>query len=149
MYNNSQQVETKAIPYIRSVIEEGEYDKHFDAFWKYFIKTWMGLYDPAYWNVNAVVHADAAESLLQNRTNNPLERFNRKFNDAFPQRTHMSHNLLRLLSDLVKTMSLTWTMLKQGVADYPHICLSRSTVFLMTITISNRVNLLYAAGIVE
>ena len=102
------EIETKAIPYIRSVIEEGEYDKHFDAFWKYFIKTWMGLYDPAYWNVNAVVHADAAESLLQNRTNNPLERFNRKFNDAFasahPNVPQFVETIKRLSQDYVSDL---------------------------------------------
>ena len=109
----------------------------------------MGLYDPAYWNVNAIVHADAAESLLQNRTINPLERFNRKFNDAFAS----AHSKVPQFVETIKRLSQevkTWTILKQDVpADHRLFCLSRSSVFLMTIKVSNPVNLLHAAGTVE
>ncbi|GMF48267.1 unnamed protein product [Phytophthora fragariaefolia] len=47
-------------------------------FWAYFKRTWLQLYNPALWNVHGL------NERLVARTNNPLERFNRQLNSAFP-----------------------------------------------------------------
>lgn len=71
----------KAIPYIRAHFPEGAYKDAFNQFWSYFEKTWMNRYDPASWNISHLLKdAEGRENLI-NRTNNPLERFNRRLND--------------------------------------------------------------------
>ncbi|KAE8912720.1 hypothetical protein PF005_g24031 [Phytophthora fragariae] len=44
-------------------------------FWKYFVRTWIKKYKPEDWNVYGVQD-------IVNRTNNPLERYNRTLNRA-------------------------------------------------------------------
>lgn len=46
-------------------------------FWRYFSRTWVILYPPMFWNFSGLVGSEI------NRTNDPLERFNRELNDAF------------------------------------------------------------------
>ncbi|KAG3118397.1 hypothetical protein PI125_g2926 [Phytophthora idaei] len=46
-------------------------------FWKYFEKTWIEKFKPEWWNVSGL------RQDLVNRTNNPLERYNRSLNEAF------------------------------------------------------------------
>ncbi|POM81478.1 Hypothetical protein PHPALM_542 [Phytophthora palmivora] len=46
-------------------------------FWAYFHKTWLETYKPHLWNVHGI------QQMIVNRTNNPLERFNRNLNGAF------------------------------------------------------------------
>ncbi|POM72861.1 Hypothetical protein PHPALM_10362 [Phytophthora palmivora] len=46
-------------------------------FWVYFRKTWLETYKPHLWNVYGI------QRMLVNRTNNPLERYNRELNGAF------------------------------------------------------------------
>ena len=77
-------IEPKGIPYVRQHFDEGVHRAKFDIFWKYFVKTWMLSYDPNDWNVHGIVTDESSTSRLINRTNNPLERFNRKLNEAFP-----------------------------------------------------------------
>lgn len=80
-------IESKGIPYIRQNFNEGQHKPKFDAFWKYFTETWMIQYNPEDWNVNRGRNNNdlMAEAVL-NRTNNPLESFNRKLNGYFPAR---------------------------------------------------------------
>ena len=61
---------------------EGEYKHKFNKFWDYFIKTWTQTYDPKCWNIRDIIESEkeSAEDILINRTNNPLERFNRVLN---------------------------------------------------------------------
>ena len=47
----------------------------------------MNRYNPRAWNVHSFV-SENAEFTLVNRTNNPLERLNRKINESFPTTTH-------------------------------------------------------------
>jgi hypothetical protein len=76
------EIKTKAIPYIRSKIDETGYKQQFKEFWKYFVSTWVdGNYNPTNWNVNAI---QDDPDLIVNRTNNPLERYNRAMNSNFP-----------------------------------------------------------------
>ena len=54
-----------------------------DKFWKYFVDTWIGKYSLEDWNINGVLYNNDDDKLI-NRTNNPLERFNRTLNNIFP-----------------------------------------------------------------
>lgn len=89
----------KGIAYIREELDEGTYTKQFDQFWAYFVKTWMkktdryddksGLYLFTTWNMSHLVDEhgrlaldEGGNDVSVNRTNNPLERFNRKMNEA-------------------------------------------------------------------
>lgn len=81
------EVESKGIPYIRASFNEGPHVEKFNTFWKYFKDTWMNQYDPCVWNVYDSLHnSDTMDSRILNRTNNPLERFNRKLKSNFPAR---------------------------------------------------------------
>jgi hypothetical protein len=81
------EIENKGIPYIREHFNEGQDKPKFDTFWKYFVSTWMTQYNPEDWNVHGRNNVDAtSDGFILNRTNNPLERFNRKLNGCFPNR---------------------------------------------------------------
>ena len=73
----------KGIPYCRRGFDESRYQDKFNAFWDYFIRTWMIRYNPRVWNVHSFVSENAKFTLV-NRTNNLLERFNRQMNEFFP-----------------------------------------------------------------
>ena len=55
-------------------------------FWKYFSTTWLGLHGPHLWNISSVIESkvEDSESILINRTNNPVERYNRTMNELLP-----------------------------------------------------------------
>jgi len=91
----------KGIAYIRYHMREGSFKKSFDKYWNYFQKTWMkktlhyndktGRYLFSSWNISHLIdaHGRLAENenghdVCVNRTNNPLERFNRKLNERVP-----------------------------------------------------------------
>lgn len=77
-------IEKKGIPYIRANFNEGLEEPKFDAFWNYFINTWMTQYNPEDWNIHRGRNNDLSVEEVLNRTNNPLERFNKKLNGIFP-----------------------------------------------------------------
>ena len=102
--------------YIRSHADEGTYKMQFDAFWRYFLKTFMkkstryddkttGIYLFSSWNMSHLIDEhgrlkdfdENGHSVLVNRTNNPLERFNRKLNERIPR-----HPTVQVLVDLLK-----------------------------------------------
>ena len=58
---------------------ESIYFDKFNMFWEYFRKTWLESYDPA---IHDVIQNN--DNTLINRTNNAVERFNRKLNEEFP-----------------------------------------------------------------
>ena len=71
------------IPYLRSVLEAGKEKKtvaKWDVFWAYFNKTWIPIIES--WNICI---GDDEDIEIVNRTNNGLERYNRKFNGLFPK----------------------------------------------------------------
>jgi hypothetical protein len=76
------EIEEVGIPYIRENFDEKDYEEKFTQFWKYFLRTWIFQFRPSYWNIHDIVKSN--ESIMINRTNNPLERFNRELNSAFP-----------------------------------------------------------------
>ncbi|KAF1740856.1 hypothetical protein MXB_4111 [Myxobolus squamalis] len=49
-----------------------------DVFWTYFAKTWINRFPPETWNIS-----EHSKSLIVGRTNNALERYNRRIGDAF------------------------------------------------------------------
>lgn len=73
----------KAIEYIRSCFNEGEYREKLDCFWEYFEITSMKLYDPKLWNISKNL------IIIEQWTNNVLERYNRTLhkNISFPRPT--------------------------------------------------------------
>jgi hypothetical protein len=93
---------SKCIEYIRYKMAEGEYKSEFDKFWSYFVKIWMkkttryddksGLYLFNSWNMSHLVgptgllaEDENGHDVSVNRTNNPLERFNRLMNEKIPR----------------------------------------------------------------
>ena len=106
------EIETKGIEYIKSKFNPGIYGKHFDNFWIYFKKTWLGLYDPSTWNINAILASENVNDILINRTNNPLERFNRELNQNFP----VSHPSMAQFVDTIKKISKEKLKLYNAVA---------------------------------
>ena len=71
----------KGIPYIRANFNERGNREKFDQFWTYFVNTWIRNYPPDLWNYT---NTPNARDNMVNRTNNPLERYNRTLNQAFP-----------------------------------------------------------------
>lgn len=82
------EIESFGIPYIRKEMEQFEekFKDLLDEFWKYFKKTWMTLYKVEDWNVARLKKRieDGETNVIINRTNNPLERYNRRLNGLFP-----------------------------------------------------------------
>lgn len=91
----------KGIAYIRFKMEEGSFVKLFDQYWRYFLKTWMrktrhhqdktGIYLFTSWNIShlidkngEIIENEDGVNVMVNRTNNPLERFNRRMNESIP-----------------------------------------------------------------
>lgn len=106
----------KGIAYIRAHMNEGNYKQELDAFWRYFSTTFMkkttryddpssGLYLFTSWNLSHLLdergrlieYDEDGYSVLVNRTNNPLERFNRKLNEKIPR-----HPTVQVLVDSLK-----------------------------------------------
>ncbi|KAG3232845.1 hypothetical protein PI124_g22077 [Phytophthora idaei] len=74
------QIADTGIRFVRSRVDETGSKTKWDAFWRYFRKTWMSTYGADLWNVDSMT---ASGIDLQNRTNNPLESYNRAFGDRF------------------------------------------------------------------
>ncbi|ETK90458.1 hypothetical protein L915_05783 [Phytophthora nicotianae] len=70
------QIAKKSVRYIRSIVDETRAKTKWNAFWKYFLKTWMERYDATTWNVQEMMRVGVD---VINRTNNPLEKYNRDF----------------------------------------------------------------------
>lgn len=63
----------------------------------------MIRYNPKVWNVHSFV-TENSEFKMINRTNNPLERFNRKMNDSFPT----SHPTMTSFVETIREISDTY-----------------------------------------
>jgi hypothetical protein len=79
------EIDIYGIPYCRHVMEADADDatkRKWDLFWKYFAKQWMGpnSIGPASWNIH-----DANDEVKDfiNRTNNPCESYNNRYNGLF------------------------------------------------------------------
>jgi hypothetical protein len=118
------EIVSKGIPYIRSHFEEHPFEESFDKFWKYFTKTWITFFRPELWNVNAHINNDM--KTMNNRTNNALERFNRKLNEQFSCAHPCLANYIEVIRevsqeyvDIVKSTQARTTRLIER--DEPHI----------------------------
>jgi len=75
------EITTIGFQFLRSKLRLNEEDKpKLDSFFAYFEKTWMGKFRADDWNIHRILHN---EEQLANRTNNPLEHYNRHFNSLF------------------------------------------------------------------
>ena len=83
------EIVNKAIPFIRANFDEGKFSKQFDKFWAYFTRYWMSDFMGILWNITNIP-ADKFEDVVINRTNNPIERYNRRLNMKFPGVAHPS-----------------------------------------------------------
>jgi hypothetical protein len=105
------EIECKGIPYIRAHFDEGGHTDKFDVFWNYFANQWMNMCDPNCWNINGIIDGETAEGRMINRTNNPLERFNRRLNTAFPTpdptMMHFISAIQRISNEYVITLHRT------------------------------------------
>ncbi|KAG2953905.1 hypothetical protein PC118_g7077 [Phytophthora cactorum] len=78
-------LEKQGVAWVKSTIEEKStradiiYSaEKWGEFWRYFYPTWIVRFPSNLWNVEPYTND------LISRTNNPLERFNREMNAAFP-----------------------------------------------------------------
>ena len=99
------------IPFVRSQMDESGRQQQWENFWRYFDTTWCKSYEPSDWNLHAITTRVDAEDILINRTNNPLERFNRRMNDSFPN----PHPNMASFVETIKSIS------HEYLADYEHI----------------------------
>lgn len=72
------------------------FEEEFEAYWIYFVKTWIHTYKPVTWNVHHLITDENGnrretfegtseeEIQIYQRTNNCIERFNRTMNESFP-----------------------------------------------------------------
>jgi hypothetical protein len=105
-----------AIAYIRSKVDESGYKNVFDLYWSYFRKTLLrktsryddksGLFLFSSWNISHLIdkHGELISEengidVLVNRTNNPLERFNRTLNERIPTHPTMQ-SLVQILKEI-------------------------------------------------
>ncbi|ETN03634.1 hypothetical protein PPTG_23761 [Phytophthora nicotianae INRA-310] len=72
----AEEVLDKGLRYVRSIIDETETKTKWTAFWKYFVRTWTKRFDMSLWNVSQMRRNNVS---MTNRTNNPLEKYNRDF----------------------------------------------------------------------
>ena len=74
----------KAIAFVRFKMSEGLLKPRFDLFWKYFKRTWIDGYGHHQWNIYSILQREDKDDIMINRTNNPIERYNRTLKDNFP-----------------------------------------------------------------
>ena len=131
----------KGIQYVRRKMDEGYLKSKFDEFWVYFNKNWMrktrhfqdktGLYLFTSWNISHLIDSkgklvkdEEGMNIAVNRTNNPLERFNRRMNDDIPIHPSMSvfvDGIKRISNEYVDVMNAT-RMQKGRKQVRPYTC---------------------------
>jgi hypothetical protein len=105
----------KGIAFIRHTFDEREFVEQFDNFWKYFVRTWVNTYEPKLWNVNGVTNPTSGKSLIVNRTNNPLERFNLKLGTSFSKfGTPRMADFVTTIKDISEQYYSEYNMIKNG-----------------------------------
>jgi hypothetical protein len=111
----------KAIAYIRSRIDPSQSAAtrvKLNSFWNYFRSTWCQRYNPQTWNVNAFLQEDA-EIMMINRTDNPLERFNRRMNQAFPTAHPTMQQFVVTIKGISKDYVYTLDRIAKGTMARP------------------------------
>jgi hypothetical protein len=110
------EIEEKGIPYVRSLINcDGSRGK-WNEFWRYFVTTWMQKYPVESWNIHEMLQLN---SEIVNRTNNPLESYNRAFTSEF----NRSHPPLMAFLDVCKKESYKYVRqfndVRAGIQEPP------------------------------
>uniref|UniRef100_K3WNU4 MULE transposase domain-containing protein n=1 Tax=Globisporangium ultimum (strain ATCC 200006 / CBS 805.95 / DAOM BR144) TaxID=431595 RepID=K3WNU4_GLOUD len=82
------EIKEKGIRYCQFIVVESGSKGKWDGFWRFFRKMRMEQYDTSLWNVNAMMESSVD---IVNRTDNPLEKYNRDFSDKFT--SHYPHLL--------------------------------------------------------
>lgn len=82
-------------------------------FWVYFRRTWITLHPPAVWNVHGLRRDVVA------RTNNPLERFNRKINSAFSTPHPSTVRVVQTIEDISRRYVRLREEIARGIAAPP------------------------------
>jgi hypothetical protein len=93
------EIESKGIPYVRSLLEvnaTASEKKQWNDFWQYFNKQWMPIV--AAWNIES---KDGGYKDLVSKTNNGLERYNRKVNEIFPTRPDLEKFCVVLKKEVI------------------------------------------------
>lgn len=110
------EIKTKGVRYCRSKMDEEAHQVQYNKFWAYFLKTWLGIYDPVIWNIHGLLDENSDVTLI-NRTNNPLERFNRRLNDSFPSPHPTMNQFVDTIREISDDYVLVLNRIKQG--NYP------------------------------
>jgi hypothetical protein len=96
---------SKGIPYIQSKLTSYGNDVLLKKFWAYFVKIWCKTYSITDWSIYHLLGPSMKGELI-NRTNNPLERYNRvlksKFTSAHPSMITFVEVIKKLQCDLVQ-----------------------------------------------
>jgi len=104
------EVMTKGIAYVKAIIRSDS--AQWTRFWKYFTRTWNSTFPVNTWNIHG-------ESKINNRTNNPLERYNRTIGESFPN----AHPSLVNFVETVKVQSEEYLrkidLIKKGIDESP------------------------------
>jgi hypothetical protein len=95
------EVKSKGIPFCKSQIAlvdplaSTTHAEKYDHFWKYFEATWLKYYAISDWNVHQFylkyLDGKLTPDEMINRANNPLESYNRTFNDQFTNKPSMEY----------------------------------------------------------
>ncbi len=98
-----QELESKGLPYFIHWLTKhqiyNQHLKHWNSYFIYFKKTWLNLYAYETWNIYHLIQDDKLR-LLSNRTNNPLESYNRQFKNLFSaSNPNMAHYVEQLKSE--------------------------------------------------
>jgi len=83
------------------MIEGTTRTQKWDAFYTYFMRTWMGEIDFETWNISGALED---ESDIEHRTNNALENINQKFNAEFA----VPHPNIFHFIDVLRKFSQYW-----------------------------------------
>ena len=116
--------DTLGIDYIRHVLmgvmnSWSEFEKTktgeavmLEAYFVYFMRVWMGIFGPEYWSIYGRRGIDVNDDYtLINRTNNPLERYNRTLGEHFVH----AHPTLPMLIQVLREKAERYVELLQNI----------------------------------
>lgn len=107
------------IPYIRAEMEKDGPIASLTTFWKYFDKTYLKRFGTDTFNIYRLTQDASAEETLIARTNNGLERFNRKLGELF----HYAHPNMRQFVHVIREVSQEYVdllaQIRRGRATAP------------------------------
>ena len=113
-----QEISTIGFEYIKTMsdFDSTSDPSKFESFFAYFRHTWMGLFTPNDWNIHNQMLNQAE---IANRTNNPLETYNRHLNSLF---SNPHPNLRAFVVTLRQEAESKFQLFQQvqgGIADAP------------------------------